>query len=706
MRRAIVGALLAYAVVAPPAWAKGHKDDDDSSATDDDSSDDTPKPKTPAKKTKAKGKAAPAKGKAVPAKGKQPPKKDDDSDDSDSDDDAKPTKGKGKGARGDNENGDAPEKGDKADKGNSDKSDSDKDKGDKDDKGSDDAGSDDAGSDDADSTNSTPTKKPPAEEPVKQDLNGHDLGTKKSGNEFEHDRFFVDKTDTKKTAQGTLVQGSLTASAFAYHESGGTLSGLAVPTASPFNRLWADLRLQTDFRHIGGGRWDARVDVRGRAVTDPGNETPLLSAADTAAAPDRIQSGALGENKLDLRELWLTRNGEKSDVTIGRQFITDMAGIKVDGVRVDYASSNKFTYLGFVGLYPVRGSRSVFTDYPKEYTDPDATGAVKDAGRFTGTAGFGTAYRTSSAYGSLGLVALVPQDASDPRAFVTAQGYWRASSTLDVYHYAILDGLSGAGLTELSGGINYKPTPGLRLTASFNHVDTDELNVQASNYLLNPDVAFTQIQNTTYIERISTNEARGGVSAGFGDLQRFQITVTGAYRYRPDLTLTPPGDKVATDAVQLTKAQSAEIYAGITDRRSVANLRLGLDGSQTFGVGDSTYYRTTSTSVRAFAGHDIKNGRGEWEAEVDYLKTKDDNVGTPCTPADADLASCFGDANATILAAGGTLYYRLTRDVFVIGSAYVSRETLTHQAEPMLATGTSDPATIGVTGYGRIAYRF
>ena len=42
MRRAVVAGLLACAIAAPPAWAKGHKDDDDSSGSDD--SDDDSKP--------------------------------------------------------------------------------------------------------------------------------------------------------------------------------------------------------------------------------------------------------------------------------------------------------------------------------------------------------------------------------------------------------------------------------------------------------------------------------------------------------------------------------------------------------------------------------------------------------------------------------------------------------------------------------------
>ena len=159
----------------------------------------------------------------------------------------------------------------------------------------------------------------------KQDLSGHDLGTTKKENVFERDRFFVDKTDTTKTEKGTLVQGSITSTSFGYHEAGGTLavptgSTAVVPSASQFNRLFTDLRLQTDLRHLSAGRWDARVDVRGRVVTDPG----IVTTGFTPASNSTVQSGFLGKNELEVKELWLLRNGARSDLFFGRQFIPEI----------------------------------------------------------------------------------------------------------------------------------------------------------------------------------------------------------------------------------------------------------------------------------------------------------------------------------------------------------------------------------------------
>jgi len=557
------------------------------------------------------------------------------------------------------------------------------------------------------------TKKSPGDdtgggELQKQDLNGHDLGTNKRDNLFERDRFFVDKVDTAKTEKGTLIQGSLTSTTFGYHESGGTLippvtGGTPVPSASQFDRIFTDLRLQTDFRHIGAGRWDGRIDVRGRLVTDPG----ALTTGFTPVTNSAIQSGLTGEPELEIKELWLVRNGARSDLFFGRQFVPDLGGVKIDGLRIDYASSAKFTLLGFGGLYPIRGSRSITTDYQPLQSSPGTDGTRSSAGRFTGAGGFGAAYRTLDAYGSFGGVALAPLSSEAPRVFGTSTGYWRYGPKLDFYHFAVVDLLGSnavnAGLTNLSLGVNYKPDQRLRGTLSFHRVDTETLNVQAQAFLADPDTKFNAVQNEAYLQRIATNEGRGSLSAGLGELQRFEITAALAYRYRGDVTLSPPPQMGGTTplATTLPAAQSVEVYAAVTDRRSIKDLRLGVDGSQVFGVGSATYQRTKSTSLRASAARDLANGHGEWEAEVAYSSTKDDTAGMSC--AGTMILSCFGAAQSSILSLGGNLYYRFNRDWLAIGSLFLNRTAITHVD---MAASTEDPAVIALTGFARIAYRF
>jgi hypothetical protein len=562
-----------------------------------------------------------------------------------------------------------------------------------------------------DTDDATPAKKPAKKKPdavsssglQKQDLSGHDLGTSKKENAFEKDRFFVDKTDTGKTEKGTLVQGSLTSTSFGYHESGGTIAPVAanVPSASQFNRLYTDLRLQTDLRHISAGRWDGRIDVRGRVVNDPGTST----AGFTPGTNSTIQSGFLGQNELELKELWLLRNGVRSDLFFGRQFIPDLGGLKIDGLRVDYASSAKFTLLGFGGLYPIRGSRSITSDYTPLLSNPDTAGNRASAGRFTGAGGFGAAYRTLDAYGSFGGVVLAPLSSESPRVFGTSTGYWRYGSQLDFYHFAVIDLVGSnavnSGLTNLSLGINYKPDQRLRGTLSFNRVDTETLNVQAQAFLQNPDPGVNVVQNEAYLQRIATNQARASLSAGLGELQRFEVTAALSYRRRGDVTLSPPPGAPGATPTTLPAAQSVEIYGAVTDRRSIKGLRLGADGSRVFGVGSATYQRTSALSLRAFAGREFENGHGEWEAELAYSNTSDDNAGIMCNTA--TIQTCFGAAKSSILSIGGNLFYRINRDWFAMGSLFLNRNAIT---EVQMAMSTTDPAVLGLSGFLRISYRF
>jgi hypothetical protein len=537
----------------------------------------------------------------------------------------------------------------------------------------------------------------------KQDLSGHDLGTAKKENQFERERFFVDKVDSDKTAKGTLVQGSLTSTTFGYYESGGTIAPTVagVPSASQFSRAYTDLRLQTDLRHIATSRWDSRVDVRGRLVNSPDPVT-VTSTGFTPGSSTNVQSGFLGKNELEIKELWLVRNGVRSDVFLGRQFVPDLGGVKIDGLRVDYASSTRFTLLGFGGLYPIRGSRSITTDYQRLKSNDQ-----NDAGRFTGAGGFGAAYRTPDAYGSFGGVVLAPLSAESPRVFGTSSGYWRYGTKLDLYHFVVLDVLGSnavnAGLTNLSAGANWKPDQRLRGTLSFNRVDTETLNVQAQAFLASPDPKVNVVQNEAYLQRIATNEGRGSLSAGLGELQRFEITAAVAYRYRGNVTLSAPPQMTGTPATTtLPAAQSVEVYGAITDRRSIKNLRLGVDASRIFGVGSATYQRTSSLTVRASAAREFADGRGEWEAEVAYSSNKDDSAGKTCPPG-SDLATCFGAANSNILSVGGNLYYRFNLDWFAMGSLFINRTAVTHVD---MMTSVADPAVTGLTGFVRIAYRF
>ena len=538
---------------------------------------------------------------------------------------------------------------------------------------------------------------------VKQNLSGHDMGTTKKENMFEKDRFFVDKVDTDKTEKGTLVQGSLSSSSLFFTESGGNYAmNEQGRNDARFSRMYTELRLQTDFRHIGASRWDARIDARARVINQPDSASAL------SQDPLRVQSGFNGTNEYDVRELWLFRSGKRSDIFFGRQFIPDLGGVKFDGLRVDYAKSQKMTLIGFGGLYPLRGSRSITTDYT-----PLKDNEFNSAGRFVGAGGFGGAYRTQSAYGAIGGVVLAPFSKEQPRVFVTSTGYLRSGSTLDFYHFVLVD-LYGSqidtiGLTNVSLGLNYKPSPRLRLTAAVNRVDVDTLAVQANAFLNEPSAGGTLIENETYFRRLATNTARAGLSAGLGQFQRFEISVAATYRSRDGISIPVAGGMTS---VPLEATRGVEVYGSIVDRRSIKDMRLGIDATRTIGLGgDNTiaFMRSNITAVRVFGARELANGHGEWEAEVAFSQARDSASSTSCLPSELTpipVPSCYGSSKGSMLSAGGNLYYRINRDWLAFGTLFLTRQTLDSYGNDVTMPPKADPAVIGVTAFGRIAYRF
>ena len=520
------------------------------------------------------------------------------------------------------------------------------------------------------------------------------------------DRFFSDKV-TEAEAEGeapseTVFQGSLTSSTFFYTESGDTITDAAgVPltnNASPASRLYTDLRAQVDARYLGGSSWNARADARARLSTDC-----TFNSLGTGPTDCRNQSGLYGDNEYDVRELYIRRAGESFDVQLGRQYVLELAATKIDGLRLQYQTSEKLAFLGFAGLYPARGSRSLTEDYPTQ----TLAGGVMGDRVLPVAGGFGASYRLRNMYGSVGGVGILPMAkqvnlggivGDEPlRLFATSNGYWRQSSTLDFYHFAILDvtGSNGTSLTNLSAGINYRPSQTMRISASINHVDTETLNVIAQNRLEDAGANLTPVQNNVEVLRIASQSARVGVSSSFRE-QRFEVSVAGQLRRRPDITLNN-----AAAPVTINSARAGEIMLSVLDRRSVANFRLGASLLSIFSLGGTTYANNQSALLRLHGSHEFKQGLGEYEAEVNYLfgKDTDANVNVLCAAAN----TCFGTSNVGTLSVGGSVYYRFSLDWLAMANASVARQAFsTLQA----GANVAQPANLLVSGFLRIAYRF
>jgi hypothetical protein len=524
---------------------------------------------------------------------------------------------------------------------------------------------------------------------VEEDVNAAKAKRNASGNNtFAKDRFFIDKLDTATTDGKTLYQGNFTSSTMFSSESGGALNGDAtgVNVNSQYSRLFTDLRAQLDARHIKGGRWDFRFDGRGRVVSGGGTATSGIAGQPSA----RIQSGALGRNEFELRETWLVRSGDRTDVFIGRQFVTDLAATKIDGIRIDYAMSRKFTVLGYAGALPYRGSRSIGTDYPRQV---DGLGAQLGRTPPIG-AGLGAAYRTPVSYGALGLVLAVPLKGDSPKISVTSNGYYRGR-TLDFYHFALVDLFKTFSLANVSAGGNYKPSPKMRLTAAFHRVDLDTLAIQARAFLSDPTQSGI---NEIALRSAATNHLRGGLSAGLGRNQRFEISLQGGFRFRSAVAVRDAGNNVV---VSLPAERGAELYAGIVDRRSIAGLRLGFDATRFFGVGKAAFQRSSSLSLRLTLAKEFKQGRGQLELEAGYISAKDENVGADCKSN--DITACFGSSLISITNANGNIYYRLKGNLFAVGTVALSLQGTQVTRNAM---SLSDPTLVSKTVFLRLGYRY
>src|SRR5690606_13486869 len=135
------------------------------------------------------------------------------------------------------------------------------------------------------------------------------------------------------------------------------------------------------------------------------------------------------------------------------------------------------------------------------------------------------------------------------------------------------------------------------------------------------------VQNETYFRRLATNAGRLGISAGLGPMQRFEVSTSVAYRYRPSVAI-PVGDgTVMPTEITLQATKGVEVFLQVLDRRSFKDLRIGLDATRTIGVGDVAFNRSNLLSVRAHVARALSNGHGEWEAEASYTTTQDSASG-------------------------------------------------------------------------------
>lgn len=546
------------------------------------------------------------------------------------------------------------------------------------------------------------------------------------------ERFFADIPEDDDDQKSTFLSGSIVSTSFYYRESAAdgapyNENDIGPPTASPFSRLFTDMRLQLNAGHISGGSWDFRGDIRARysASATTLGDRPADSVFEDETVP--TQSGLFSGNEAEVREFYLRRNGEQTDVLFGRQYSLELAATKFDGLQFRYRTNKRLTYLIFAGAYPQRGSRDIREDYPRAApealpADPaDPTMVQPPGGRIVpAVGGLGLAYRFDRYYGAVGAVGILPlADDVDylggtgtlekPRVFGTANGYWRQSQGLDIYHYLVADAESadGAGLRNLTLGVNYRPVPSLHTYLQVIRIDTETLNATAQTKLEDPDQNATPgVQNNIEVLRIAAESVRAGISASFAR-NRFEVSVAGTLRRRPPIELVPREVQLGADLAGMTivldEQQAADLMLRVVDRRMFERYRVGATATRTFPVGDANLARTEVVTFEADLATEIQNGRGEAEVSVGYVES-DDPIRDQSCAALEDLLQCFGTSRAQTITLGGLAFYRLRPEWFVVGSLSLGYQLLESINGARLQE--SQPAILQAGVFARIAYRF
>jgi hypothetical protein len=521
----------------------------------------------------------------------------------------------------------------------------------------------------------------------------------------------------KESRKGeTAFFGSITSSSFYFTESGRqTLIGMGpnvTENASPTSRLFTELRLKLQADHISGGDLDFKADIRGRKQIDRCEPRVELNMAEPCLPS---QSGTFGGDERDVKEFHLRYRSDGYDATIGRQFIAELAAIRFDGLRVQQNKSRKMQYFGFAGLYPTRGSRDVLDDYPTVPSDP-ADPMSAPTRLLPVVAGAGGAYVRERLYGAIGVAGILPRFneaetglAERTRLLLSSNGYWQQSDKTDIYHYLVIDaaGSAGAGISNLPLGVNHRATEGVSLFAHLNRVDTETLNVQAQVRLDQVDVmSVGNIQNNWYVSRVAQESARLGATSAFTE-NRFQLSAVAGLRRRPEIALRRTTDGDPANPQQdliLPLAQALDITLSFVDRKSYKRFRIGGSVTRSSGYGDENLDRSKSTSGQVTASRDLVQGKGEFELNLNYLKSDDETQADNCGVNVVDPLVCYGTSSSTVYGVGGTVFYRPKQKWYAMAMVSIGQQTLT-TVEGANAP-VRQPGVTMLTGFARLAYRF
>ena len=248
-------------------------------------------------------------------------------------------------------------------------------------------------------------------------------------------------------------------------------------------------------------------------------------------------------------------------------------------------------------------------------------------------------------YGAFGGVVLAPFSVGAARACSaprTATGASAPSSTSITSSSSTRSARTPVNVcsTNLSAGINYKPDtapardPRVQ-PGRYRHPERPGRRVPRHDQVTN------QTRSTTRRSSRGSRRtrARGSISAGLGELERFEVTVAGGISLRVPASRSTPF--VNPTARRRRRSICPRRRATKSTARSSIVTRSATRGSASMPWRRSRRERSRSSATkvlafRAFVSRELQSGKGEWEAEIAYSTTKDTTTrGYACMHNDA-----------------------------------------------------------------------
>jgi len=402
--------------------------------------------------------------------------------------------------------------------------------------------------------------------------------------------------------------------------------GREAQVASPFSLGYGDLRAIIDGRRLPGSfdlHLDGRVRISGQFSTD----------AATQGADQIVARGYLGGREYEVRQAFVRRRGESVDFALGRMWIPEADGLKIDGARLWWRMAKHWDASLYAGAYPDPFSRSLTSDYQggfafaggidTTYTYDKIWGAISINSSYLGGNDDGGALGGTP--GSLADPVTGMKRTETPRTWITWTDYVRLASWFDVYTDIVLDvtGAGGVQLTRLDALASIRAGKHLTFHAGYDHLSAFAIEMWLTRLLADRanHVAGT-IENNLIVERTSRDEVHGDADLSFGKLSIF---ADGRFRKRALITLSDDPQFQVVNGQLVTPGTAYDITGGLRERGSLAGLRLGLWFTY---LSD---YRSHSTLIGFDFGRGFLDDRLNIDLSFVYAGTSDRLANQPTT---------------------------------------------------------------------------